>query len=50
MSIDFSNVEVIADLEKSTVGTVPGVKDDWSKLKESGRRGIRRSKCTELEK
>lgn len=44
------NMEVIADLEKSNVGTVLGVNDDQRKLRENGRRGIRRNKYTELRK
>lgn len=36
-SIEFSNMEVIADLEKSNSGEVVGVKDDHNKLRENRR-------------
>ena len=36
-STEFSNMEVIADLEKSNSGKVLGVKDDHSKLRETRR-------------
>lgn len=36
-SIEFSNLEVVADLEKSNSGEAVGVKDDHSKLRENRR-------------
>ena len=44
MSIELSNMEVIAHLEGSYFGEAVRVKDDWSKLRENRRREIRDSK------